>query len=152
MTDRLPHDQLRPDQLRLSDAERDEATRLLGEHYAAGRLTADEHEERTTAAFAARTRGELPPLFADLPGGSPWSQPRVAPPQARGYAPTRGDWSPRRTPVPPVLRLLGALLLLVLVLAQLPWLLVGLVVFLVISRRVGHRSGACRAPARAVYR
>jgi hypothetical protein len=53
--------------LRIGDAERDEACRALGEHFAAGRLTRAEFDERTTAAWAARTRADLGPLFADLP-------------------------------------------------------------------------------------
>jgi hypothetical protein len=53
--------------LRIGDAEREEACRALGEHFAAGRLTRAEFDERTTTAWAARTRAELGPLFADLP-------------------------------------------------------------------------------------
>lgn len=53
--------------LRASDADRDRAVQALNAHFAAGRLTAEEHEERTTTAYAARTLGELTPLLADLP-------------------------------------------------------------------------------------
>ena len=50
-----------PDQsLRVSDAERDETLRVLGDHAAVGRLTLDELEERSGRALAAKTRGELP--------------------------------------------------------------------------------------------
>ncbi len=145
-------DRPRPDDLRLSDAERDEAARLLGEHYAAGRLTPTEHDERTGAAFAARTRGELPPLFADLPGGSPWSPPPSPRPtgaaadprawaaaRAGGYAVRRP--TPPRSGVPWLLKVLAALLLAVLVLTHLPWILVGLLVFFVLTR--GARRRAC---------
>ena len=59
------------DQIRLSDAERETASQALGEHYAQGRLDADEHAERHERIWSARTRGEIPPVFADLPGGSP---------------------------------------------------------------------------------
>ncbi len=143
------------EQLRLSDAERDEAARLLGEHYAAGRLTPAEHDERTDAAYAARTRGELPPLFADLPGGSPWSAP-VPPPRPAAF-PSR-TWppggyaghAPRRPPpragVPPVLKVLAALLLVVLVLTHLPWILLGLLAFVVLTRVGRRRSCAGAAP------
>ena len=62
-----------PDGLRLSDAERDQAVAALGEHYAAGRLTAEEHSDRTDRAYAARTGADLRPLFADLPGAAPRS-------------------------------------------------------------------------------
>jgi DNA-binding CsgD family transcriptional regulator len=40
---------------------------LLGEHYAAGRLSDEEHDARAAAAVAARRRGELDALVADLP-------------------------------------------------------------------------------------
>jgi hypothetical protein len=57
-----------PDEsLRVSDAERDETVRILGEHAAVGRLTLDELEERSGRALAARTRGELATLTGDLP-------------------------------------------------------------------------------------
>jgi TM2 domain-containing membrane protein YozV len=57
--------------LRIGFAEREAAVRELGEHYAAGRLDAAEYEERTSAAYAARTAGDLEPLFADLPREQP---------------------------------------------------------------------------------
>jgi TM2 domain-containing membrane protein YozV len=53
--------------LRIGNAEREVAVRELGEHYAAGRLDPQEYEERTTAAYAARSADDLTPLFADLP-------------------------------------------------------------------------------------
>ena len=54
-------------ELRIGDAERDAAVEALSEHFAAGRLSKDEFDERTTAAWTARTLGALAPLFADLP-------------------------------------------------------------------------------------
>lgn len=70
--------------MRIGDAEREAAVRELGEHYAAGRLDAAEYEERTAAAYAARTAADLAPLFADLPR----EQPTVAiAPQATVAAP-----------------------------------------------------------------
>ncbi|MGN6089916.1 MAG: DUF1707 SHOCT-like domain-containing protein [Actinomycetes bacterium] len=53
--------------LRVGDAERDRAAAALGRHYSEGRLDRDEFEERLTLAYAARTRGDLDGLFADLP-------------------------------------------------------------------------------------
>ena len=44
------------DQIRLSDAERETASQALGEHYAQGRLDADEHAERHERIWSARTR------------------------------------------------------------------------------------------------
>jgi hypothetical protein len=53
--------------LRVSDAERDETLRILGDHASVGRLTLDELEERSSRALAAKTRGELATLTGDLP-------------------------------------------------------------------------------------
>lgn len=53
---------------RVGDAERDSAASALGEHYAAGRLTKAEYDERLEGAWAARYNTELRELFADLPG------------------------------------------------------------------------------------
>ena len=56
-----------PAQVRIGDAERESAVTALGEHYAAGRLTKEEYDERTDVAWSARTSGDLAPLFTDLP-------------------------------------------------------------------------------------
>ena len=40
----------------------------IREHFAAGRLDEDELNERLSAAYAAKTNGELAALRADLPG------------------------------------------------------------------------------------
>ena len=66
------------DSLRVSDAERDETLRTLGEHAAVGRLTLDELEERAGRALAARTRGELATLTGDLPADRDQAQPARA--------------------------------------------------------------------------
>ena len=57
---RGPHD------LRASDADRELVITLLGEAAADGRLTLEEHAERSERALAARTLGELTRLTADL--------------------------------------------------------------------------------------
>jgi hypothetical protein len=58
-----------PDEkMRVSDAERDKTLKILGEHAAVGRLTLEEHQERSGRALAAKTRGELAALTSDLPG------------------------------------------------------------------------------------
>jgi hypothetical protein len=54
-------------QLRIGNAEREKAATDLGEHLAAGRLDADEYTDRVGKVYAARTAGDLAPLFADLP-------------------------------------------------------------------------------------
>ena len=53
--------------MRASDADRDRAADELREHYAAGRLTAEEFGERLDALYAARTARELEQLRHDLP-------------------------------------------------------------------------------------
>ncbi|MCR6031154.1 DUF1707 domain-containing protein [Nocardioides marmotae] len=52
--------------LRAGDADREVVLRVLGEAYADGRLTREEHDERATRLAAARTFGELRPLLDDL--------------------------------------------------------------------------------------
>jgi hypothetical protein len=52
--------------LRASDADRERVAGLLGEAFADGRLSPDEHSERLATAYAARTLGELTGLTADL--------------------------------------------------------------------------------------
>jgi hypothetical protein len=53
--------------LRIGDAEREAAISSLTTHFAEGRLTQVEHEERTELALNARTGRDLDVLFADLP-------------------------------------------------------------------------------------
>ncbi|MDX3004510.1 DUF1707 domain-containing protein [Kribbella solani] len=54
--------------IRIGDTEREDAVKRLGEHYQAGRLSADEHSERVEQALRARTAEDLINLFVDLPG------------------------------------------------------------------------------------
>ena len=53
--------------LRVSDADRDRAISELSEHFQAGRLTAEEFDERSGRALQARTGKDLSVLLADLP-------------------------------------------------------------------------------------
>lgn len=52
--------------IRASDSDRDQVLTVLSTAYAEGRLTADEHAERISAASAARTFDDLIPLTRDL--------------------------------------------------------------------------------------
>ncbi|MBB6400129.1 hypothetical protein BKA00_007043 [Actinomadura coerulea] len=52
--------------LRASDADRERVAAVLGEALADGRLTIEEHSERTSRVYAARTLGELTGLTGDL--------------------------------------------------------------------------------------
>jgi uncharacterized protein DUF1707 len=66
--------------MRVSDVEREAAAAELREHFASGRLNQDELDQRLTAAFAAKTRGDLNALFTDLPSSGP------------GWASAGGPW------------------------------------------------------------
>jgi hypothetical protein len=54
-------------EVRVSDAERQAVVRRLERALLDGRLNVHEFDERTLAAYAARTRGELDELTEDLP-------------------------------------------------------------------------------------
>ncbi len=56
-----------PAGLRVGDRERSDACDQLSAHFAAGRLSDDELEERLSAAVAGRTKSDLHRLLADLP-------------------------------------------------------------------------------------
>ncbi|MDM7488657.1 DUF1707 domain-containing protein [Rhodococcus sp. CSLK01-03] len=58
-------------EIRVGTVEREQAQRLLGEHFGAGRLTLAEFEDRSAKAAAATTRAELDALFTDLPPATP---------------------------------------------------------------------------------
>jgi Domain of unknown function (DUF1707) len=83
--------------IRISNAERDEAVATLGEHLSTGRLELTEYEDRCTRAVAARTRGDLESLFADLPAPHPdlSSATPPAPPIPQPGPPARRDPTPR---------------------------------------------------------
>ena len=60
--------------IRASDQERESVVDVLRDAYTEGRLTLDEFEERTSVAYAAKTRTDLRELTADLP-----AQPLIGP-------------------------------------------------------------------------
>ncbi|MDT7803892.1 MAG: hypothetical protein QOI78_7325 [Actinomycetota bacterium] len=55
------------DVLRVSNLDRERAARLLQDALGQGMLELEEFAQRSAAAAAARTRGDLAPLLADLP-------------------------------------------------------------------------------------
>jgi hypothetical protein len=123
-------------QLRIGDAERERAAADLGEHYAQGRLSADEHADRLEQVWAARTAADLVPVFRDLPGGAYGARP-AAPVQSR----SEPRWRARRFPVPifaifPVI----ALVALVTVVTHAPLLLLGLLVLWCLARGPRRRA------------
>jgi hypothetical protein len=108
--------------VRIGDQEREEAVARLGAHYEAGRLSADEHQERVGEALQAKTQLDLAALFADLPGestagpqqageGEQWAGPgrggaQYGPPWARGG---RGPLGRIPLPLLAVLAVVGVL-------------------------------------------
>lgn len=92
--------------IRVSDTEREAVAAQLREHYAQGRLTTEELNERLDRAFASKTRTELAAVTSDLPylppsgalpsegmpggyrpGGSGWTGSDWTGPGQRGYGP-----------------------------------------------------------------
>ena len=57
--------------LRLSDAERQDALDVLSEHVRTGRLDIDEYGSRSAKVTSAKLVSELVPLFEDLPSPRP---------------------------------------------------------------------------------
>lgn len=100
--------------LRIGDAERSGAVEALGEHFATGRLTHEEYDERATRALQARTAADVAPLFADLPAPYPPVLTGRPAPTGRGARTAAAvPRPPRRLPVLPLfLVLLGLALLL----------------------------------------
>jgi DUF1707 SHOCT-like domain len=101
--------------LRIGDADREAVAARLREHYAQGRLTLEEFNQRLDAAFAAKTQSQLNALTRDLPRAAAPSAP--LPVTATGSRAERARQEhrsdrPRHGPVPVILAVvLGWLLL-----------------------------------------
>jgi DUF1707 SHOCT-like domain len=139
------------DHLRISDEERDRAAAELGEHYASGRLDHAEHAERLDRVWAARTRGELPAIFRDLPGTGYGRGPAFPPfgsfPQRPG-APTPWVGGPvvrrqRGSGLGGVFVAVLGVLVVITVLTHVPVFLFALLAWFLISR-AGRRSRSRR--------
>jgi hypothetical protein len=102
--------------LRVSQAERDDVAAVLARHFADGRLTVEEYEERVGAALAARTGRDLEPLLADLPAADPPSA------RARPAGPRRQP-RPFRVAAFPAARVVAVVAVVVLAIATGPWAL-----------------------------
>lgn len=76
------------DDLRVGDAERDEVASALHEHFAQGRLTREELDERLSTALSAKTVGDLREVTRDLPG----SRDALAHPSGPGLPGPDGPW------------------------------------------------------------
>jgi hypothetical protein len=97
------------DRIRISDSDRERAATQLRDHYAEGRLTAEELDERVTATLKAKTAGDLRRVMADLPGPAQ-PDPQNVPPFSAPPWTFRRRRGPRLLPL--ALFLLFALLLL----------------------------------------
>ena len=134
------------DRLRIGDAERDAAARELGEHFAMGRITADEHSERLEQIWAARTAADLAPAFRDLPRPRAVAQPR--PPSQ----PTRRDPGRDFPRVPFLFKLLLVIVVIWWGFHHPLFLLVAAVVWFVLVRRFVHRRPLTWRSRRVVRR
>ncbi len=100
--------------VRIGDADRDAVAAQLREHYADGRLTLEELNERLDQAFAAKTKADLNTVMRDLPqapqpaagmpyGGTAWQGPAWPGPMAprpdqdygNGWGGSQGNQRPR---------------------------------------------------------
>ena len=127
--------------MKASDADRDAVLSDLSEHFQAGRLTAEEFDERAGRALAARTWGELKDLLRDLPTTLPGPRAPAAASSAAGPERLSG----RRAPVPiPVLVGIGIAIAVSVGIAH-AWGLLWLVfVVWFIARRLAWSAGAPR--------
>lgn len=125
------------DHLRIGDAEREQAAAELAEHYAQGRLTADEHAERLDLVWAAKTRGELVPIFRDLPGRYPQAAAQSAYPAGPARAPRgyRSSGPPWRRGLPAPLFVLLVVLVVFTVMSHLPIIVLGLLAWWFLAAR-----------------
>ena len=97
--------------LRIGDAEREAAAAALGEHFALGRLTREEYDERSDVVWSARTQADLQPLFADLPAPGHAPPARIAGPVTIAGPARPSRPRVRGLPLFPVLLLLAGLII-----------------------------------------
>jgi DNA-binding PadR family transcriptional regulator len=96
--------------IRTSAADRESSIAALRDHYAEGRLTCEELDERVAAALTARTFGDLRSVMADLPEPAHAPQHARRPPPAAMPRPVLGLRSPL-IPLLAALAMLGVLLI-----------------------------------------
>ena len=118
--------------VRIGDAERDRAISTLSDHFAAGRLSREELDERVDQAMQARFDADLRPLFADLPRPEPTAAVRPAPayPPALAMAFATLFW------LIPLLLILG---LIAAVMTGTPWIIWGLIWVMILTRLFARR-------------
>ena len=106
------------DRIRISDADRERVAARLREHFAEGRLSPDELDERIAAALNAKTVGDVRRVMADLPD------------------PVPAPWAPGPRPVfrrgPPILPLAVFALIAALAIPGAEWLFLALLQLLAV--------------------
>jgi Flp pilus assembly protein TadB len=124
------------DRVRIGDAEREAAAHELGEHFAMGRISAEEHAERLEQIWAARTQAELTPVFGDLPRPRQPEPPKSAKSRARSRVPQ----APRAPHVPFLFKALVAIVAVYFLWSHPLLLFIALLVYVLVVRRVMHRG------------
>jgi len=93
--------------LRIGDRERDAVAAELQEHFAHGRLSLEEFNQRLDAVFAAKTQHDLSQITSDLPhvrsGGAPLPSSRAGSMRRLASGPPLGGWPVRGAMATPVL-------------------------------------------------
>lgn len=117
--------------VRIGDAERDKAVSDLADHFAAGRLSRDEFDERADRAMQARFDRDLAPLFADLPTPEPIRS--AAEPRRHPGGPPPWAYAMWLLPLVLVAAVAGSILL------HAPFLIWIAIWLLVIGKITGHR-------------
>ncbi|MER7130702.1 DUF1707 SHOCT-like domain-containing protein [Streptosporangium saharense] len=86
--------------MRASDGDRDKVAGVLREHYAQGRLTNEEFDERLERLYSSRTYGELARLTSDLPDAdlkrmtpAPATSPQRRDARRKGVAAMWASWA-----------------------------------------------------------
>jgi Flp pilus assembly protein TadB len=133
------------DRLRIGDAERETAARELGEHFAMGRITVDEHTERLEQIWSARTEADLAPAFQDLPRPRAATQParpdRAARQATTSASTVRRGWDrrPQAPRIPFPFKVLVAIVLIWWGFHHPLFLLIAAIVYVVLIRRFIRR-------------
>jgi hypothetical protein len=131
------------DHIRTAEADRERVAARLREHFAQGRLTADELDERIAAALSATTFGDLRRTMADLPepGMGPAREDQPGPPPHRH--PWRGG-AVRGSPFrrgPRILPLVLIALILALVIPGAGWLFIAFIKVMLVLWLVACLAG-----------
>ncbi|MFE3256174.1 DUF1707 domain-containing protein [Nocardia sp. NPDC059091] len=88
-------------EIRIGTAEREDAMKRLSDHFAAGRLSVAEFDERSGVVAAALTRGDLERVFTDLP--EPVAEKSVPAQRESRFG---SHWRDRVMPVVPIIALI----------------------------------------------